>query len=96
MRLSFHIGNRTLAWTFDENNITRWDGGQLLGTWNFDPGSKAVAGSVCQWHTGIIEFGGVSTGEKSGLADLPAPYVLVGLRNSFYLHYLRAVQLRNQ
>jgi len=95
-RLSFHIGNRTQAWTFDENNITRWDGGQVLGTWNFDPGTKAVAGSVCQWNTGVTEFGGVSTGEKSGSADLPAPYVLVGLRNAFYLHYLRAVQLRNQ
>lgn len=95
-RIAFHIGNRTLAWTFDENNITRWDGGTLLGTWNFDPGSKAVAGAVCQWNTSITEFGAVSTGERSGVADLPAPYVLVGLRNAFYLHYLRAVQLRNQ
>lgn len=95
-RISFHIGNRTLAWSFDEDNITRWDGGNVWGTWNFDPGSKAAANSVCQWDTALTEFGAVPTGESSGTADLPAPYVLVGLRNTFYLHYLRAVKLRNQ
>lgn len=57
---------------------------------------KAGAGAVCQWNTAITEFGGVSTGESAGQADLPAPYVLVGLRNGFYTHYLRGVQLRNQ
>ncbi|MDY7507243.1 phage tail protein [Ralstonia wenshanensis] len=59
-------------------------------------GGKAGAGAICQWNTEITEFGGVSTGSSSGQADLPAPYVLVGLRNGFYTHYLRAVQLRNQ
>ncbi|CAJ0690559.1 hypothetical protein LMG18091_01298 [Ralstonia wenshanensis] len=59
-------------------------------------GGKAGAGAICQWNTAITEFGGVSTGSSSGQADLPAPYVLVGLRNGFYTHYLRAVQLRNQ
>ncbi len=94
--IAFHVGNRTLAWRFDENNVYRWDGGHAWGSWNFEPDGKANTGSVCQWNTGITEFGGVSTGEKSGSADLPAPYVLVGLRNAFYMHYLRAVQLRNQ
>lgn len=94
--ISFHIGNRPVAWSFDENDIARWDGGHVWGTWNFDPGSKAGAGSVCQWDTAITEFGAVATGEASGSADVPAPYVLVGLRNTYYMHYLRAVQLRNQ
>jgi len=133
--INFHIGKRTRAWTFDENDILRWDGNAVWGRWNFDPatkanvsdvytkavvdaalnakadsaraeaiytdlyrqvGSRAAGGAVCQWNTGITEFGAVSTGESAGYADLPAPYVLVGLRNTFYMHYLRAVQLRNQ
>ena len=94
--VAFHIGKRTLAWKFGEDDISRWDGGHLWGTWNFDPNTKASGGAVCQWNTEITEFGGVSTGSSSGQADLPAPYVLVGLRNGFYTHYLRAVQLRNQ
>ena len=57
---------------------------------------KAATGASCQWNSGIVEFGAVPTGERAGIADLPAPYVLVGLRNAFYLLYLRAVHLRNQ
>ncbi len=57
---------------------------------------KAATGASCQWNSGIVEFGAVPTGERAGVADLPAPYVLVGLRNAFYLLYLRAVHLRNQ
>jgi hypothetical protein len=74
---------------------------QWAGQWlsdylgNLNAG-KAGAGAQVQWNSGIVEFGAVSTGESSGYADLPAPYVLVGLRNSFYMHYLRAVHLRNQ
>ena len=71
--------------------------GQWLSTYLTGlAGGKAGAGAICQWNTEITEFGGVSTGSSSGQADLPAPYVLVGLRNGFYTHYLRAVQLRNQ
>ena len=57
---------------------------------------KAGAGGQCQWASGIAEFGAVPTGERGGSADVPAPWVLVGLRNAFYLLYLRAVWLRNQ
>jgi hypothetical protein len=57
---------------------------------------KAANGAQCQWASGIAEFGSVPTGESAGTADLPAPWVLIGLRNSFYRLYLRAVWLRNQ
>lgn len=57
---------------------------------------KAGAGAQCQWASGIAEFGSVPTGESGGAADVPAPWVLVGLRNTFYRVYLRAVWLRNQ
>ncbi|CAJ0819153.1 hypothetical protein LMG19087_03670 [Ralstonia wenshanensis] len=57
---------------------------------------KAANGAQCQWASGIAEFGSVPTGESGGSADLPAPWVLVGLRNTFYRLYLRAVWLRNQ
>jgi hypothetical protein len=57
---------------------------------------KAANGAQCQWASGIAEFGSVPTGESGGAADVPAPWVLVGLRNTFYRVYLRAVWLRNQ
>ena len=57
---------------------------------------KAATGAQCQWASGIAEFGSVPTGESGGAADVPAPWVLVGLRNTFYRLYLRAVWLRNQ
>jgi hypothetical protein len=57
---------------------------------------KAAMGAQVQWASGIAEFGAVPTGESGGTADLPAPWVLVGLRNTFYRVYLRAVWLRNQ
>jgi len=56
---------------------------------------KAANGAQCQWASGIAEFGSVPTGESGGTADLPAPWVLVGLRNTFYRLYLRAAWLRN-
>ncbi|CAJ0700422.1 hypothetical protein LMG18102_03215 [Ralstonia mannitolilytica] len=82
--------------TQNGNVYMQWAGQWLsdyLGNLN---AGKAGAGAQVQWNSGIVEFGAVSTGESSGYADLPAPYVLVGLRNSFYMHYLRAVHLRNQ
>ncbi|WP_343661794.1 phage tail protein [Ralstonia sp.] len=80
----------------DGNVYMAWAGMWLSTYLTSLNNGKSAAGAVCQWNTAITEFGGVSTGSSAGQADLPAPYVLVGLRNGFYTHYLRAVQLRNQ
>lgn len=91
-----HAGNGGGILAGNGNVYMSW-AGQWLSTYLTGlAGGKAGAGAICQWNTEITEFGGVSTGSSSGQADLPAPYVLVGLRNGFYTHYLRAVQLRNQ
>jgi len=91
-----HAGNGGGILATNGNVYMSW-AGQWLSTYLTGlSGGKANSGAVCQWNTDITEFGGVSTGSSSGQADLPAPYVLVGLRNGFYTHYLRAVQLRNQ
>lgn len=91
-----HAGNGGGILATNGNVYMSW-AGQWLSTYLTSlSGGKANSGAVCQWNTDITEFGGVSTGSSSGEADLPAPYVLVGLRNGFYTHYLRAVQLRNQ
>ena len=91
-----HAGNGGGILAGNGNVYMSW-AGQWLSTYLTGlAGGKAGAGAICQWNTEITEFGGVSTGSSAGQADLPAPYVLVGLRNGFYAHYLRAVQLRNQ
>ena len=43
---------------------------------------KAATRSLYQWASGITEFGSVPTGESGGMAALPAPWGLVGLRNT--------------
>lgn len=80
----------------DGNLYMAWAGQWLSQYLTSLNNGKAAVGASCQWNSGIVEFGAVPTGERSGIADLPAPYVLVGLRNAFYLLYLRAVHLRNQ
>lgn len=82
--------------TQNGNVYMQW-AGQWLSDYltNLNNG-KAGAGAQVQWNSGIAEFGSVPTGESAGTADLPAPWVLIGLRNSFYRLYLRAVWLRNQ
>jgi len=91
-----HAGNGGGILGTDGNVYMAW-AGQWLSTYltSLNNG-KAAFGASCQWNSGIVEFGAVPTGERGGVADLPAPYVLVGLRNAFYLLYLRAVHLRNQ
>ena len=38
--LSFHIGATARAWSFQENEIYRGKGGNVWGSWNFNPASK--------------------------------------------------------
>ena len=93
---AIRVGNGGGILATNGNLYMSWAGQWLSEYLKSLSGGKANSGAVCQWNTDITEFGGVSTGSSSGQADLPAPYVLVGLRNGFYTHYLRAVQLRNQ
>lgn len=93
---AIRVGNGGGILATNGNLYMSWAGQWLSEYLTSLSGGKANSGAVCQWNTDITEFGGVSTGSSSGQADLPAPYVLVGLRNGFYTHYLRAVQLRNQ
>ncbi|TAL53815.1 hypothetical protein [Pandoraea sp.] len=134
-----HLADRNNAWTFNASDITRGAGGQVWGSWNFDPAgkadrsyadainaavatkastshvdanfhaiynslnSKATAGAAVQRHSGTVEFGRVFVGitGSSVVADVPAPYVMTGLRavgdrtGGSYI-YLRAATLRNQ
>ena len=83
------------SWNFDPNSKAYFAKADAMYAYFYAKVGERAFRSVCQWNTALTEFGAVSTGESSGYADLPAPWVLVGLRNAFYMHYLRAVQLRN-
>ena len=71
---------------------------------NFNPaayqpvGSYATRGAQVQRAVGVTEFGSVDANPESGeeLYDLPAPWVLVGLRVPGATIYLRGVWLVNQ
>ncbi len=56
-----------------------------------------TAPQQCSWNTGILEFGSVDPGHNNETADLPNPWVIVGLRsvsNSDRV-YVRGAILRN-
>jgi hypothetical protein len=96
--IAFHIGKRTLAWKFGEDDISRWDGGYLWGTWNFDPGTKATRGATAQTNS-VAEFGAIDISKGGNQTyDLPAPYVMCGLRNvgNTTIIYLRGTYLTQQ
>jgi len=100
--IGFALGGQSLAWSFTEADINRGAGGYVWGSWNFDPNSK-VNGSVCNWNTGVGEWGPMSPGgDWSARLDVPAPYVMCGLYCSYNNGdlttagtFLRGVQLRN-
>lgn len=76
--------------------------GQLLTTVNFDPNTKAAANATVQRSTGVIETGGIniSRNEAPYIADLPAPYLMTGIRferpGVELLLYARGCAYRNQ
>lgn len=66
-------------------------------TGNFNPNTKAQAGAQVTYGSGLGEFGAVAVSESwEGVADLPAPWVLTGLRRSYQFLHLRGVWLKNQ
>lgn len=102
-------GNHGYVFTDTSNNLTfNWESsrtrmwvdgsnqGLLWTDANFDPNSKANAGSVCQWNTTVLEVGPISSTVTPG-----APYVSVGARGgtgSATANFIfnDCVQLRNQ
>ncbi|KWI10932.1 phage tail fiber protein [Burkholderia ubonensis] len=71
-----------------------WMSDILNDLYNRDNG-KADRGANCQWNSGIIETAGIRD-DIGQTADLPAPYVAVGIRMWVSnWHCLRGVILRN-
>ena len=93
---AIHAGSGGGILATNGNVYMSWAGQWLSDYLSNLNNGKAATGAQCQWASGIAEFGSVPTGESGGAADVPAPWVLVGLRNTFYRLYLRAVWLRNQ
>ncbi|MBU9581383.1 hypothetical protein [Burkholderia multivorans] len=57
---------------------------------------KANVGARVQWDSGIIETAGIRD-DIGQIADLPAPYVAIGMRMQVSnWHFIRGVMLRNQ
>ncbi|KVM70114.1 hypothetical protein WJ60_09765 [Burkholderia ubonensis] len=78
-------------WWFENRG---WSNDVLNDLYNRDNG-KADRGANCQWNSGIIETAGIRD-DIGQTADLPAPYVAVGIRMWVSnWHCLRGVILRN-
>ncbi|KFH18565.1 hypothetical protein IB60_16350 [Brucella abortus LMN1] len=95
---------------YDENG-NAWGG--IWGNWGKSNAFDAIGSRIeeraaahaatktapqqCSWNTGILEFGSVDPGHNNETADLPNPWVIVGLRsvsNSDRV-YVRGAILRN-
>lgn len=80
------------------NLFMQWRG-QWLSDYTNDVNNalngKADRNARCQWDSGMIETGGIRD-DIGQVADLPAPYVAIGLRMQVSnWHFVRGVMLRN-
>lgn len=80
------------------NLFMQWRG-QWLSDYTNDVNNgfngKADRNARCQWDSGMIETGGIRD-DIGQVADLPAPYVAIGLRLQVSnWHFIRGVMLRN-
>nr|WP_278422988.1 hypothetical protein [Brucella anthropi] len=68
----------------------------LLSAINNRVGTRA-APQNCSWSSGILEFGSIDPGHGSVTIDLPAPYVMVGIRSESNSDrvYARGATLKN-
>jgi|GEM_PF-1820215 len=68
----------------------------LLSAINNRVGTR-VAPQNCSWSTGIMEFGSVDPGHNNETADLPSPWVMVGIRSASNSDrvYVRGATLKN-
>lgn len=68
----------------------------LLYAINSRVGTRA-APQNCSWSTGIMEFGSVDPGHNNETADLPSPWVMVGIRSASNSDrvYVRGATLKN-
>lgn len=67
--------------------------GVIWNSYNFNPGSYAPAGSNCNWNSGIVEIGPLSSPNQ--VLDNANPWVIEGIRTDSGNVYPRVVYLRN-